>query len=473
MATPGPVDQTVTECVVRVPKNMNKKYSIMAFNAADKVNFATWSQARLERDLSNRKIYQEAEMTQSGSGAKFSRKLRDEAPVKKEGVGLQGFRAEDQPWLLHVSGESGRKFKGIKRGGVTENASYYIFTQCPDGSFEAFPVHEWYNFTPLAPHRTPIAEEAAEAGRSNKVQNHFSILQQRRPKDQHQDWGEEDKKARELHVLDLEGDQQRSSEDCMASGERGSRAPQAKKKVPPTKAGGKRKKKGSDDEAFQDGDNRNFEGHQVDYKVDGSSSSQDEPEGKPKVAQEEERPKAVDELSENSKQEKGAKKAPAPQEKPGKDSSKESDIDSEASSALSKAKREQKPSGGGSRASSRPGTPSNASTLGAASNWLEQGKRAVKTPAAKRLRLDAGPQSLPGRSPTQPPSGKSTPSSGDVQVTEDAVCCDLTQKPMTTKDLLMFQTKKMGLSSEQTVNVQDQNLKWFNPELKMVFSLKK
>lgn len=54
------------------------------------------------------------------------------------------------------------RFKGQKKGGVTENASYYIFTQCPDGAFEAFPVHGWYNFTPLAKHRTLTAEEAEE-----------------------------------------------------------------------------------------------------------------------------------------------------------------------------------------------------------------------------------------------------------------------------------------------------------------------
>lgn len=40
------------------------------------------------------------------------------------------------------------------------------------------------------------------------------------------------------------------------------------------------------------------------------------------------------------------------------------------------------------------------------------GKRTSETPAAKRLRLDAGPQSLSGKSTPQPQSGKSTPSSG-------------------------------------------------------------
>lgn len=516
MAALGPGSQNVTEYVVRVPKNTTKKYNIMAFNAADKVNFATWNQARLERDLSNKKIYQEEEMPESGAGSEFNRKLREEARRKKFGIVLKEFRAEDQPWLLRVNGKSGRKFKGIKKGGVTENTSYYIFTQCPDGAFEAFPVHNWYNFTPLARHRTLTAEEAEEEWeRRNKVLNHFSIMQQRRLKDQDQDEEDEEKekrgrkKASELRIHDLEDDLEMSSDDSEASGEEGGKAPKAKKKAPMTKVGRKKKKKkGSDDEAFEDSDDGDFEGQEVDYMSDGSSSSEDELGSKPKVTQQEEGPKGVDERSESSeeseeekppeeeKEEEEEKKAPTPQEKKRRrdssdesDSSEESDIDSEASSALFMAKkktppkRERKPSGGSSRGDSRPGTPSTESgsapsTLGAAAGQLEQGKRVNETVAAKRLRLDTGPQSLSGKSTPQPQSGKSTPSSGDVQVTEDAVRRYLTRKPMTTKDLLKkFQTKKTGLSSEQTVNVLAQILKRLNPERKMIndkmhFSLK-
>ncbi|EPQ13758.1 General transcription factor IIF subunit 1 [Myotis brandtii] len=192
---------------------------------------------------------------------------------------------------------------------------------------------------------------------------------------------------------------------------------------------------------------------------------------------------------EEDKEEEEEKKAPTPQEKKQKrdssdesDSSEESDIDSEASSALFMAKKKTPPQEraeairGSSRGNSRPGTPSTesgntSSTLRTAASKLEQGKRTNEATAAKRLRLDSGPQSLSGKSTPQPQSGKSTPSSGDVQVTEDAV-------PMTTKDLLKkFQTKKTGLSSEQTVNVLAQILKRLNPKRKMIndkmhFSLK-
>lgn len=310
MAALGSSSQNVTEYVVRVPKNTAKRYNIMAFNAADKVNFATWNQARLERDLSNKKIYQEEEMPESGAGSEFNRKLREEARRKKYGIVLKEFRPEDQPWLLRVNGKSGRKFKGIKKGGVTENTAYYIFTQCADGAFEAFPVQNWYNFTPLARHRTLTAEEAEEEWeRRNKVLNHFSIMQQRRLKDQDQDEDEEEKEKRsrkkpsELRIHDLEDDLEMSSDASDASGEEGSRASKAKKKAPVTKAGRKKKKKkGSDDEAFEDSDDGDFEGQEVDYMSDGSSSSPDEAEGKPKVPQQEDGPKGVDEQSESSEE---------------------------------------------------------------------------------------------------------------------------------------------------------------------------
>ncbi|KAH0628749.1 hypothetical protein JD844_010230 [Phrynosoma platyrhinos] len=481
-ASQGTSSQTATEYVVRVPKNTSKKYNIMAFNAADKVNFATWHQAKMERDLSNKKIYQEEEMPESGAGSEFNRKLREEARRKK--------------------------FKGVKKGGVTENTSYYIFTQCPDGAFEAFPVNNWYNFTPIAKHRTLTAEEAEEEWeRRNKVLNHFSIMQQRRLKDQGEEEEEEKekkgkKKGSDLKIHDLEDELEMSSDDSEFSDADGEKPTKPKKKAPLTKK--KKKKKGSDDEAFEDSDDGDFEGQEVDYMSDGSSSSVEEVVGKPKTTNEEDIPKGIDEASESSEEseeekpaeekeeEEEEKKVPTPQDKKKKkdssdesETSEDSDIDSEASSALfmtkkkTPPKKERKGSASSSQGNSRPGTPlvdvsSTSSTLRAAANKLEQGKRQAgsgELPTAKRLKLDSGAQAVTtsGKSTPQPQSGKSTPSSGDVQLTEDAVRRYLTRKPMTTKDLLKkFQTKKTGLSSEQTVNVLAQILKRLNPERKNI-----
>ncbi|XP_064899922.1 general transcription factor IIF subunit 1 isoform X3 [Columba livia] len=499
--------QMVTEYVVRVPKNTNKRYNIMAFNAADKVNFSTWHQARLERDLSNRRLYQEDELPEAGAGSEFHRRLRDEARRRKLGIVLREFRAEEQPWLLRVNGRAGRRYRGVKKGGVTENASYYVFTQCPDGAFEAFPVLSWFNFTPLARHRTLTAEEAEEEWeRRNKVLNHFSIMQQRRLRDQDEE-EEEERGGRkvpkkggdrdrghgdrgDLRIHDLEDDLELSSEDSEGSEAEGDKVP--KRKAPPGGRKKRKKKKGSEDEAFEDSDDGDFEGQEVDYMSDASSSSQEEEEAKAKVTKEDDGPKGIDEASESSEEseeekppeekeeEEEEKKVPTPQEKKKKkdssdesQTSEESDIDSETSSALFMAKKKTPPKRRGStsssRGGSRPGTPtelggpsstSNTSnTLRAAACKLEQGRRPpADPPSAKRPRVDPAP-----------PSGKSTPSSGEVQLTEEAVRRYLGRKPMTTKDLLKkFQTKRTGLSSDATVNVLAQILKRLNPERKVI-----
>lgn len=145
------------------------------------------------------------------------------------------------------------RFKGQRKGGVTENASYYIFTQCADGAFEAFPVNSWYNFTPLSKHRTLTAEEAEEewsrSGRGsghtlavtcvpvlnvplyrrNKVVNHFSIMLQRRLREENgeeeEDEGEKSGKKKkkgggkggDLRIYDLEDELEMSSDDSDCS----------------------------------------------------------------------------------------------------------------------------------------------------------------------------------------------------------------------------------------------------------------
>ncbi|XP_006791675.1 general transcription factor IIF subunit 1 isoform X1 [Neolamprologus brichardi] len=514
---------STTEYTVRVPKNTSKKYNIMAFNAGDRVNCSTWTQARMERDMSARKIYGEEETPEGAAGSEFGKKQREEARRKKFGIVTREFKVEDQPWILKVNGKAGKRFKGIKKGGVTENASYYIFTQCPDGAFEAFPVHGWYNFTPQAKHRTLTAEEAEEEwGRRNKVVNHFSIMLQRRLREQErgdedEDEGEKSGKKKkkgggrggDLRIHDLEDELEMSSDDSDSSmGDDGESKPKVKKDAGKGKAK-KKKQKSKDNEALEDSDDGDYEGLEVDYMSDESSSEEEPEKGKPVKA--EEHPKGIDEESESEEEseeekqndeeakeeeeEEEGKKTPVQMEKKKKkdssgesDSSDDSDIEGETASALfmavSKKRTPPKRAGGrgsagSSRTGSRPGTPSldsasTSNTLRAAASKLEQGKRqgpSIDSPAAKKLKMEPSTQSpVPsGKSTPQPQSGKSTPSSSDVQLTEEAVRRYLIRKPMTTKDLLKkFQTKRTGLSSEQTVNVLAQILKRLNPERKNI-----
>ncbi|XP_058510534.1 general transcription factor IIF subunit 1 [Solea solea] len=524
MTSLGSSSSSATEYTVRVPKNTSKKYNIMAFNAGDRVNCSTWTQARMERDMSGRRIYGEEETAEGAAGSEFGKKQREEARRKKFGIVTREFKVEDQPWILKVNGKAGKRFKGLKKGGVTENASYYIFTQCPDGAFEAFPVHGWYNFTPQAKHRTLTAEEAEEEwGRRNKVVNHFSIMLQRRLREQEHGEVEEDeaeksgkKKKRggrggDLCIHDLEDDLGMSSDDSDSSmGDDGDNKPKVKKNT--GKGAKKKKPKSSDKEALEDSDDGDYEGLEVDYMSDESSSDEEPEKGKPNKG--EQLPKGIDEASESEEEseeekqndaeekeeeeEEEGKKTPVQVEKKKKkdssgesDTSDDSDIEGETASALfmghvnqkkrTPPKRGGRGSAGSSRTGSRPGTPSidaasTSNTLRAAASKLEQGKRQIQgpgtdSPAAKRLKMEPSSQSpVPsGKSTPQPPSGKSTPSSSDVQLTEEAVRRYLIRKPMTTKDLLKkFQTKRTGLSSEQTVNVLAQILKRLNPERKNI-----
>ncbi|CAK6979233.1 general transcription factor IIF subunit 1 [Scomber scombrus] len=521
MTSLGSSSSSGTEYTVRVPKNTNKKYNIMAFNAGDKVNCSTWTQARMERDMSARRIYGEEESAEGAAGSEFGKKQREEARRKKFGIVTREFKAEDQPWILKVNGKAGKRFKGLKKGGVTENASYYIFTQCPDGAFEAFPVQGWYNFTPQAKHRTLTAEEAEEEwGRRNKVVNHFSIMLQRRLREQERgdvDDDENEKSGKkkkkgggrggDLRIHDLEDDLEMSSNDSDSSmGDDGEGKSKTKKDT--GKGKGKKKKKSNDKEALEDSDDGDYEGLEVDYMSDESSSDEEPEKGKPSKG--EDLPKGIDEASESEEEseeekqneeetkeeeeEEDGKKTPVQVDKKKKkdssgesESSDDSDIEGETASALFMKKRTPPKRGGGrgsagsSKTGSRPGTPSidsatTSSTLRAAASKLEQGKRqpqgpGTDSPAAKRLKMEPSSQSpVPsGKSTPQPPSGKSTPSSSDVQLTEEAVRRYLIRKPMTTKDLLKkFQTKRTGLSSEQTVNVLAQILKRLNPERKNI-----
>lgn len=72
---------------------------------------------------------------------------------------------------------------GVREGGVTENASYYVFTQATDGAFEAFPVQEWYKFQTVQSYKHLSYEEAEEEFTSrSKTFNLFNVMVRKRMK---------------------------------------------------------------------------------------------------------------------------------------------------------------------------------------------------------------------------------------------------------------------------------------------------
>uniref|UniRef100_A0A8C2T2J9 Transcription initiation factor IIF subunit alpha n=1 Tax=Coturnix japonica TaxID=93934 RepID=A0A8C2T2J9_COTJA len=160
-------------CVPPPHRSTTKRYNIMAFNAADKVNISTWHQARMERDLSSRRLYQEEELPESGAGSEFHRRIRDEARRRKLGITIKPFRAEEQPWLLRVNGKGGR------RGVIWGRGLMWGLIDVGRGADVGQDL--WVYGVTLMPHRR------------NKVLNHFSIMQQRRLRDH----GEEEEEEKE------------------------------------------------------------------------------------------------------------------------------------------------------------------------------------------------------------------------------------------------------------------------------------
>lgn len=67
--------------------------------------------------------------------------------------------------------------------GVSDNASFYVFTHAPDGAIEAYPLNEWYNFQPIQRYKTLSAEEAEqELSNRKKTLNLFALMFRKRMK---------------------------------------------------------------------------------------------------------------------------------------------------------------------------------------------------------------------------------------------------------------------------------------------------
>ncbi|XP_058452815.1 general transcription factor IIF subunit 1 [Malaya genurostris] len=290
---------SVQEFSIRVPKNLKKKHHVMRFNATLNVDFTQWRAVKMERE-NNLKEFKgfEEDMPKFGAGSEFNRDLREEARRKRYGIIAKKYRPEAQPWILKAGGKKdGKKFRGIREGGVGENAAFYVFTHAPDGAIEAYPLHEWYNFQPIQRYKALSAEEAEqEFSKRKKVMNYFSLMLRKRMKgdDDTVEDPEEAKakkggtgKAKDLKISDMDewidSDELSSSDDDdegkskeKDSDEETDKKAKNKKKA---LAESKKKKRDVDEEALEESDDGDEEGRELDYISD-SSESESEPEGK-------------------------------------------------------------------------------------------------------------------------------------------------------------------------------------------------
>ncbi|XP_052865979.1 general transcription factor IIF subunit 1 [Anopheles cruzii] len=537
-APSGPV--SVQEFVIRVPKNMKKKHHVMRFNATLNVDFAQWRTVKMERE-NNQKEFKGMEevMPKFGAGSEFNRDLREEARRKRFGIISKKYKPEAQPWILRAGGKNGKMFRGIREGGVGENAAFYVFTHAPDGAIEAYPLNEWYNFQPINRYKALSAEEAEqEYGRRKRTMNYFSLMFRKRLKkgeDNEADDQEETKgkkgeggKSKDLKISDM--DEWIDSDDVSSSGddddegkpkqkdsddEANEKKAKNKKKA---LADSKKKKRDVDEEAFEESDDGDEEGRELDYISDSSDSESDhdakvvkemksvaeedalrklltsdedsEEEEKPSEEDEEKKEdekngktkeKDKDGKEKDSKEAKKKKKAKKNKNKKSESDKKDSSTDfssdssdSDAADAKTKKKLKKEKEGIGSNLSSANNSRSASPSVGqldankrkmAGSNMpstdltgSDNSNSPVSTPA-KKVKLESTP-SLP---PTFAGIVNSS-SKDDYGITEEAVRRYLMRKPMTTTELLTkFKNKKTGVSSDKLVETMTQILKRINP----------
>jgi len=467
------------EFVVRVPnREENKKFHVMKFNTSDKasvnVDFSKWSQARMVRE-NNEKIFKpmkETDEPKFGAGSAFGKDAKEEARMKKLGIIRKKYNPDIQPWLMRVGGKGGRKYKGVREGGVTANTTYYVFTHGKDGAFEAYPINEWYNFTPMMRYKTLDADEAEEKfAQRGKILNKWAVMVNKKLKPDQEDEaldGDEGgnkkkggKEKKEFKIsdmddwdgsddgLDTDEEKEKKDDDDSDGGKKKGRSKDTKKKS---------KKRKDNDEAFEDSDVDEAQTREVDYMSDESSDSDNEMENEADIKgvdQDEGLSKMLDSESSSSDDDKDKNKdkdEEDDEDETGKKKKKKTGSTANSDDEGKKAK-------GGSASNSRSGTPTkdlekanNAEKRKAmVANILDP--NASNEPAGKKSRLDQFGS-----------AGGSGSSTGNEAISEDAVRRYLKRRPMTTTDLLKkFRSKKTGIQNAQLVQLLANILKKINP----------
>jgi len=465
MANPANAGK-VEEFTVRVPERKdNKNYHLMKFRnllAGGKDDPSKWGQVRMIRE-NNKKEFKgpDEDMPKYGAGSEYGREEREEARRKKYGYSRRKYDPDMQPWLMRIGGKKdGKHYRGQREGAVSENTTFYVFTHAPDGSFEAHPIKEWYNFVPRVAHRTLDDEEAEErfAQRDKILSRWTQNLNKKLNPDQGADDDELDdednkkgkkkggKKAdnsfkihdgSDFDELEDEMDSDSDDDKKKKKKEDSDDDQNTKKKG---KGAGKKKKSKEDvkDEAFEDSDDGDGEGREIGYMSDESSEDEEVEDDKHDIHGVENAKGLSNMLDsdDSSEDEDGEKKKDNEEEddKEDKNGKKEADDD----------KGGDKKSAKSSANNSRSGSPAPESKAGSDTKGNEKKVRDEKRKvmmdklldpnagesASKRGRFEAGPSSA-------------QPATNSVEASfEEDVRRYLARKPMTTTEILRKMTQK-------------------------------
>ncbi|XP_029645882.1 general transcription factor IIF subunit 1 isoform X1 [Octopus sinensis] len=477
---------TTQEYTVRLPKDRKKRLSMFKFAVGSDLDFSKYTNVRLERE-NNLREYKTANdidlMPKFGAGSEFGREQKEEARRKKYGVMLKKYKPEDQPWHMKIgSKQNCKRFKGVREGTISDNTSYFIFTQCADGAFEAFPVEHWYNFNPIIKYKYLNAEEAEEEFKKrDKTLNLFSVMMRKkiRPEDTDLDAeeGEEKKtktkKQKDFLLTDLDDwavmsdEDDRDEDDAREDSDNDNKPDKPQKKDAKNVKIKKNSKSNSDNEAIEESDEGDYDDREVDYMTDSASSMSeiedrdkeekyeekgvDEETGLRKLidseaSSDEEEQKNEDEENEDIKDEKTKKDSDSSSSSSGSDS----DMDEKRTSQLLKIKERSK------KVLDKKAAP--ASTASSAAQPEE--KKVL--PQKRKAEPETSFASKKVR--TESPVGN-VPCTSSEGISEESIRRYLMRKPMSTKDLLQkFKSKKLNMTNEQLTNCIAQLLRKINPD---------
>jgi transcription initiation factor TFIIF subunit alpha len=258
----------------------------MRFNYNLNVDFSLWRNGavKMERENNMRefKMNDDEDTPKFGAGSEYNRDQKEEARRKKFGIIAKKYNPDNQPWILKVGGsgskKEGKKFRGSREGGVSENAAHFVFTQTKDGTIEAVPLHEWYNFQPIQRYKALTAEEAEEEfSRRRKCVNMWTMKMRMNLKNKDDEEAEmdpeetkaaksskaADKKKLQISEMDEwmdsddmsssdeDGEEKKKKDDDDSDNEANAKKAKAKAKGKGKQANQKKKKRDVDDEAFE------------------------------------------------------------------------------------------------------------------------------------------------------------------------------------------------------------------------------
>lgn len=446
----------------------------MKFNASMNVDVGKWNQVRMVRENNRKERHEQEEMPEFGAGSEYGRAQKEEARRKKYGFVSKKYNPDAQPWLMRVGNKKeGKHYRGVREGGVSANTTYYVFTHAQDGSFEAHPIKEWYNFTPRVSYKTLDADEAEEKfAERGKILNHWAMMVNKKLKsDQDLDGDDfldgessgkkskkEQKASKSLKISDM--DEWADSDDGMDSDEDGpdkGSDDDGKKKNGKGKDSKQKKKKSKEDvedendDKFEDSDDGDDEDREVDYITDESSEDEeDNPDYEQKGV---DQAKALSKLldSESSSDEDDQKKS--------------GDEDAEDEDETGKKKKKKKGEEGQEEAVGNEDKTDNGED--------EKTKKAEKRKALVDNLLDpnvAGPSKKSRMDPFPPSAGVNGNFAGNATSSfEEDVRRYLARKPMTTTELLRKLKPKMaGIDKDELMPKLVSALKRINPHKQKV-----